>query len=114
MIGKKISSLRQKKGLSCIKLAELIDVTPQQLHKYEKGINRLSVGRLVLIAKVLEENVDYFYKELEVDNPLHAMTIQQRLCMEVSGNFMKIRDTKLQGAVNNIIRCLALKKKHIK
>jgi transcriptional regulator with XRE-family HTH domain len=34
-------------------LAEQLDVTMQQVQKYEKGVNRLSAGRLTKIAAVL-------------------------------------------------------------
>ncbi|MFV9897684.1 helix-turn-helix domain-containing protein, partial [Rickettsia conorii] len=60
-IGKKIYSLRLAKGLSRQQLAEVIDVTHQQLQKYEKAINRISVGRLVLIAEALDRHIDYFF-----------------------------------------------------
>ena len=34
-------------GLTQQQLAEMIGVTYQQAHKYERGINRVSAGRLV-------------------------------------------------------------------
>ena len=53
IIGGRIYSLRVAQGIARKQLAKLIEVTPQQLQKYEKGTNRISVGRLVLIAKSL-------------------------------------------------------------
>ena len=47
-VGSKIYSLRLAKGLSRQQLAEVIEVTHQQLQKYEKGINRISIGRILL------------------------------------------------------------------
>ncbi|MCC8369531.1 MULTISPECIES: helix-turn-helix domain-containing protein [unclassified Rickettsia] len=110
-IGKKIYSLRLAKGLSRQQLAEVIDVTHQQLQKYEKAINRISVGRLVFIAKALDRNIDYFFDGLdEADNPQPIHTQHQRMCIEVSRNFMKIDSTE-QQAINNLVKCLANKKK---
>ena len=60
-IGDKIYALRLAKGLSRQQLAEVIGVTYQQLQRYEKGTNRISVGRLVLIVKALNKTIEYFY-----------------------------------------------------
>ena len=40
-------------GLTQHQMAELIGVTYQQAHKYEKGINRVAAGRLYHIAQAL-------------------------------------------------------------
>lgn len=60
-IGNRIYLVRLEQKLSRNNLAASIGVTHQQLHKYEKGINRISIGRLMLIAKALNKNVDFFY-----------------------------------------------------
>jgi transcriptional regulator with XRE-family HTH domain len=110
-IGKKIYSLRLAKGLSRQQLAEVIDVTHQQLQKYEKAINRISVGRLVFIAKALDRNIDYFFEGLEeAGDPQPVDTKHQRMRMEVSRNFEKIDSTE-QQAINNLVKCLANNKK---
>jgi transcriptional regulator with XRE-family HTH domain len=36
----------------------------QQIQKYERGIDRISVGRLVHLAHVLEVPITYFFEEL--------------------------------------------------
>ena len=48
--------IRQRRimlGLTQQQMAELIGVTYQQAHKYERGLNRISAGRLYEIAQVL-------------------------------------------------------------
>lgn len=105
-IGGKIYSLRLAKGLSRQQLAEVIGVTHQQLQKYEKGSNRLSVGRLVLIAKALGRSVNYFYEGIESSEAEEMVTQHQRMCIEVSRNFMKIENTDHQNAVNALIKSL--------
>jgi transcriptional regulator with XRE-family HTH domain len=57
-----ISSLRISKGMTRKELAEDINVTQQQLLKYEHGIDRISAGRLMLIAKALSKDVSYFFE----------------------------------------------------
>ena len=105
-IGNKIYSLRLAKGLSRQQLAKVIGVTHQQLQKYEKGNNRISVGRLVLISKALDKNISYFYEGLETGNNETTVTQHQRMCIEVSRNFMKIENTEHQNAVNTLIKSL--------
>ena len=49
-------------GLTQQQMADLIGVTYQQAHKYEKGINRVAAGRLYSIARALGVEVGYFYE----------------------------------------------------
>lgn len=109
-IGGKIYSLRLAKGLSRQQLSKVIGVTHQQLQKYEKGRNRISVGRLVLISKALDKNISYFYEGIEAGNYEQVVTHHQRMCIEVSRNFMKIENTEHQNAVNTLVKSLAREK----
>jgi transcriptional regulator with XRE-family HTH domain len=105
-IGEKIYSLRLAQGLSRGQLSKVIGVTQQQLQKYEKGINRISVGRLVLISRALDKGISYFYEDIEVNNKKIVTTHHQRLRLEVVRNFMKIKNTEHQTTVNKLIRSL--------
>lgn len=106
LIGNKIYSLRLAKGLSRQQLSELIGVTHQQLQKYEKGTNRIAVGRLVLIAKALDKNINYFYNCIATGEDEPVLTQHQRMCIEVSRNFMKIESPDHQNAVNTLVKSL--------
>ncbi len=105
-IGKKIYYLRLAKGLSRQQLAEKIGVTHQQLQKYEKGINRISVSRLTLIAQALGEAIDYFFEDIKNNNSEPTLTKHQRMCIEVSRNFMKISNPEYQNAINVLVKSL--------
>jgi transcriptional regulator with XRE-family HTH domain len=105
-IGDKIYLLRLANGLSRYQLAEMIGVTHQQLQKYEKGTNRISVGRLVLIAKALSKDISYFYEGVDGESTEPVMTQHQRMCIEVSRNFMKIENAEYQQAIHNLVKSL--------
>jgi len=60
-IGKRVRTLRLQRGLSQTELGALINVTFQQVQKYEKGTNRISAGRLQRIAEVLSVPVSFFF-----------------------------------------------------
>jgi transcriptional regulator with XRE-family HTH domain len=105
-VGLKIRQLRVQLGLTQQQLAEMIGVTYQQAHKYEKGVNRISAGRLYEIAKVLGVDVGYFFQGLESGGAL-KLSGRQRLCLEVSRNFSNIEDERHQQAVSQLCRILA-------
>jgi transcriptional regulator with XRE-family HTH domain len=54
-------------GLSQEAMAARLSITYQQLHKYEKGINRIAAGRLHQIAQVLDVEVGYFFEGVETE-----------------------------------------------
>ena len=105
-IGKRIYDLRLALGVSRDQLSKEIGVTHQQVQKYETGANRVTVSRLMLIAKALSKDVSYFYEGFEEDNLTPRVTQSQRMCLEVSKNFMKITDQKKQNAVHALVKSL--------
>jgi transcriptional regulator with XRE-family HTH domain len=52
-IGQAIRSIRTAQGVSQEQLGEALGVTFQQVQKYEKGTNRLSVSSLIRLCKAL-------------------------------------------------------------
>jgi transcriptional regulator with XRE-family HTH domain len=56
-IGNKIRSLRKEKGFSQENLASALDITQSNYARLEKDDNRISVPRLIIIAKTLETTV---------------------------------------------------------
>lgn len=105
-IGTKIQELRIAMGMSRHQLAEKIGVTHQQTQKYEKGINRISAGRLAAIAETLGKPVGYFFED-NPDDPTVLPSQHQRMCIEVSRNFLKIQNPAYREAVNILVRTLA-------
>ena len=63
-VGKRLKIRRSLLGLSQEKLAEAIGLTFQQIQKYERGLNRISAGRLFELSKILEVPIPYFYEGL--------------------------------------------------
>lgn len=106
-IGSKIYSLRLANGISREQLANIIKISQQQISKYEKGGDRISVGMLFLIAKALKEDIGYFYKGFEETATEEVITQHQRLCIETSRNFMKIRNPEYQEAAGKLIKVLS-------
>ena len=63
-LGRRLREARERIGLSQTTLGEAVGVTFQQVQKYEKGQNRLSVVRLLSIANALNTPVESFLEGL--------------------------------------------------
>jgi Predicted transcriptional regulators len=62
-LGKKLRMRRLSLGLTQTKVANAINVTFQQIQKYEKGTNGVSSSRLLQLAVFLKVPVNYFYED---------------------------------------------------
>ncbi len=63
-VGDRIRRRRRALGVSQDKLAEQLDLTFQQVQKYERGANRVSASKLYQIASALQATVAYFFEGL--------------------------------------------------
>jgi len=104
-VGQRIRERRVMLGLSQQQMAEMIGVTYQQAHKYERGINRISAGRLYEIAQVLSVPVSFFFDGLEQPEEAEVHG-RQRMCLELARNFSMIRNERHQDALSQLARAL--------
>jgi transcriptional regulator with XRE-family HTH domain len=105
-VGTRIRERRIMLGLTQQQLADLIGVTYQQAHKYERGINRVSAGRLFEIARVLSVPVSYFFEGID-DQAQRAVSARERMCLELARNFAQISNERHQEALSQLARALA-------
>jgi transcriptional regulator with XRE-family HTH domain len=104
-VGARVRERRIMLGLTQQQLAEMIGVTYQQAHKYERGINRVSAGRLYEIARVLNAPITYFYEGLAEEAP-RPVAPRQRMLLEIARNFTEIQNEKHQEAISQLARAL--------
>ena len=62
-LGKKLRIRRLSLGLTQTKVAQAINVTFQQIQKYEKGTNGVSSIRLLQLSNYLKVPINYFFEE---------------------------------------------------
>jgi len=105
-VSKAIHELRLVMGLSREQVAIKIGVTHQQLQKYEKGKNRISGGRIAAIAMALGKPVGFFFAGIH-EEPREIPTEHQTMAIEVSRNFMRIKNPMHQISISRHIRELA-------
>jgi transcriptional regulator with XRE-family HTH domain len=96
-VGRCMRERRILLGLSQQRLADLVGVTYQQAYKYEKGINRISAGRLFAIAGALGVDVGCFYKGLG-GGPAEPPSAQRR-ALELARNFTAIPDARKRAVL---------------
>lgn len=61
-VGERLRSRRSLLGMTQEKLAEAVNLTFQQIQKYERGTNRVSASRLWQFSKILQVPVSYFFE----------------------------------------------------
>src|ERR1700746_3359436 len=105
-VGARIRERRIMRGLTQQQLAELIGVTYQQAHKYERGINRVSAGRLFEIARVLGVPVGHFYED-SGEERARPLPQRERMVRVITRNFADITDERHQQALIALTRALA-------
>ena len=106
-VGTRIRERRIMRGLSQQQMADMIGVTYQQAHKYERGINRISAGRLYEITRVLNVPITYFFEGLDITEDDETLNPRQRMCLELARNFASISNQRHQEALSQLARALA-------
>ena len=105
-VGGRIRERRIMLGLTQQRLAEMIGVTYQQAHKYERSVNRVSAGRLFEIARALSAPITFFYEGIGQEGP-RQIILHQRMQLEIARNFAESRNEKHQEALSQLARTLA-------
>ena len=94
-LGKKLRMRRLSLGLTQTKVAQAINVTFQQIQKYEKGTNGVSSIRLLQLANYLKVPVNYFFEDFS--EYLINLEKPQESHLTINYNFL----VKLYSELNN-------------
>ena len=109
-VGAQIRRRRIAAGLTQQGVAKVLGVSFQQVQKYENGVNRVSAGRLFILARILGTEMIEFYEGLngnssEIEDP-------STIDLKRAGKFMRSRE-----GVRWILAYLAIKspiaRKHV-
>ncbi|MCH1426201.1 MAG: helix-turn-helix domain-containing protein [Alphaproteobacteria bacterium] len=66
-VGKRVRLRRTLLGMSQEQLGTELNITFQQLQKYERGGNRISASRLWDIGQILDVPISYFFDDMSQD-----------------------------------------------
>lgn len=118
-VGRRIRAQRRLLGMSQSALAEKLDLTFQQVQKYEKGTNRVGASRLQRVADCLAVPISHFFDNATVGNHAaddEAITIKNDLVnflsseegVELNRAFAKIKDAKTRQRIVGLVKSIAL------
>ena len=107
-VGERIRERRAELGLTQEDLGGTLQISYQQIQKYETGANRISAGRLFEIASALDVGISYFFDGYECDQPDEPLPHggHNRAAIELVRNFLEIKDETLRSAVTTLMRAL--------
>ena len=69
-IGERVREFRKRRGLTQEQLAVMVDVTFQQIQKYENGNTRMNTDKLQAVAQALSVPVSAFFDDDKKDERL--------------------------------------------
>ena len=110
-VGERIRLRRAELGLTQEQLAEALDVSYQQIQKYETGANRISASRIFEMARKLEVDLGYFFEGLPPeaapapDRPLEHGG-RQRSAIELVRKFAQIDDPQIRAAIAGLVKAI--------
>ncbi len=66
-VGARVRARRKQFGMSQAKLGDALNLTFQQVQKYEKGTNRISASRLYQMSEVFDVPISYFFDDMPAE-----------------------------------------------
>lgn len=109
-VGERIRLRRAELGLTQEQLADALDVSYQQIQKYETGANRISAGRIFDISRRLGVDVGYFFDGLAPDDGGTGPPLEhggrQRTAIELVRKFAKIKDPEVRAAITGLVKTI--------
>ena len=106
-------------GMSQGKLGDALDVTFQQVQKYEKGANRIGASRLQQLARVLDVPPSFFFEGAPASNsPAGSFTegessayvvdfLSTNEGLQLNRAFAAIKDPKVRKRILDLVQSLA-------
>jgi transcriptional regulator with XRE-family HTH domain len=115
-VGARVRMRRIARVMGQVELGARLGITFQQIQKYEKGMNRISAGKLYRIARILDVEPSYFFDGLDESNGLVKEPIQEAF-VGVMGTaqgqrlvraLARLPDTGLRASLVSLVERLAL------
>lgn len=109
-VGRRIGELRRDAGLSQAALASSLDLSFQQIQKYEAGLNRVSAARLYQLSMLFDCPVaDFFPAKADEPAPSLLTSYTDRDQLALMAAFPRIRNEGVRRSVLDIVEALALR-----
>jgi len=118
VVGQRIRWRRKELKLTQEKLGDLLGLTFQQVQKYEKGVNRVSAGRLFEMSSAMGVPITYFFDGaetffsrgesavMEEDDEILAPVMTSEV-LDLIAAFQKIEDHSLRKSLLATVQAAA-------
>ena len=108
-LGKKLRMRRLSLGLTQTKVAQAINVTFQQIQKYEKGTNGVSSNRLMQLSQFLKIPITYFFEDFKEFKEFKDINSSEDMSEDLNYSFLsrtfsalsKFQKEKILQILNN-------------
>lgn len=116
-VGARVRARRTLLGLSQQRLGTELDLTFQQVQKYEQGTNRIGASRLYELSRILDVPVGYFFEDMpeelagrrtraDADTPSRDV-LSKRETLELVRAFYCIENRQARTALATLVKTLA-------
>ena len=122
-VGSRIRLRRGIVGYSQEKLAEEMGITFQQVQKYERGLNRVSAGRLWKLSQILGVSVNFFFEGIDTpkspsltgapmefhEEPaiIEDNILERKDVLELVRYYLQISDPKIAKNILDLVKSLS-------
>lgn len=113
-VGARVRMRRKMLNMSQTNLGDAVDLTFQQIQKYEKGSNRIGSSRLQQFSNILQAPISFFFEGLTSDRP-DQVGIPADLVvlfsttdgLKLAASFQKIKNRSTRRQIVELVEAIA-------
>lgn len=121
LVSRKLKMRRMMLGLSQEEVGQAVDVSIQQIQKYEKARNRIASGKLFTLAKFLKVPINYFFEnsndnlqtisnvfaeEAEEYNAHDESSVSEKELIQLIKSFGEIKNLQTRKKIIELIKSM--------
>jgi transcriptional regulator with XRE-family HTH domain len=121
LVSRKLKMRRMMLGLSQEEVGQAVDVSIQQIQKYEKARNRIASGKLFTLAKFLKVPINYFFEnsndnlqtisnvfaeESEEYNANDESSVSEKELIQLIKSFGEIKNSQTRKKIIELIKSM--------
>ena len=122
-VGSRLRLRRTLLGISQEKLGGAVNLTFQQIQKYERGANRIGASRLYEFSQILETSISYFFEEMpeevaasynteakglsdQIQENMESNPMVRRETLELVRAYYKIGDIRVRKRLYELVKAI--------
>ena len=118
-VGSRVRLRRTLLGMSQDKLGKALNLTFQQIQKYERGANRIGSSRLYKLSQILDVPVSFFFDDMPVEvtgkasgmaeggkQSFEVGQLSRRETLELVRAYYKIKDPSVRKKLFEMVKAL--------